>query len=215
MSYLTGGGAAEVTELESLDGPLLRSMTAVMAEAFRFDPMQEWLFPNERRRSARLRRAYELDVRHRLNGTATPVLCGQAGIAFWHPPTVDRLRSSTAVRVAPAYLSVAAHHPVRAPRVLREVLERRPPEPHWYLSHLAVDVGAQRAGIGRRLLDVGIRRADQDAIGVFLETANPANLAFYDAAGFRQVGIVRVPDVPPVWLLWRAPRSDGDGRDDL
>lgn len=178
-------------------------MTAVMAEAFRFDPMQEWLFPNERHRTARLRRVYELDVRHRLNGAATAALFGSAGIGFWEPPGAEPLSRATALRIAPGYLSVAAHHPVRARQVLRQVLERRPSEPHWYLSHLAVDVNRRRCGIGRRLLDVGIERAGRDGVGVYLETSNPTNLSFYDAAGFRQVGIVRVAGAPPVWLLWR------------
>lgn len=180
-------------------------MTSVMAEAFRFDPMQVWLFPNERHRTARLRRAYELDVRHRLNGSATPVVVGGSGIGFWHPPGSDRLTRSAALRVVPGYLSVAAQHPIRARRVLRQVLDRRPSESHWYLSHLAVDVGRQRAGIGRRLLDFGVERAANDGVGVYLETTNPTNLAFYDTAGFRQVGIVRVIGAPPVWLLWRPP----------
>ena len=194
-----------MTELELLDGGLLLSMTSIMAEAFRFDPMQVWLFPNERQRTSRLRRVYELDVLHRLNGTAFPVLISGSGIGFWHPPGATRLARSTALRVAPGYLSVAAHHPIRARQVLRQVLARRPTEPHWYLSHLAVDVGRQRAGVGRRLLDVGVQRAASDGVGVYLETSNPTNLAFYDAAGFRQVGIVRVPEAPPVWLLWRPP----------
>ncbi len=205
MSYSLDGAADDVTELERLNGRLLLSMTSIMAEAFRFDPMQVWLFPNEGHRTARLRRVYELDVIHRLNGTAAPVLIGGSGIGFWHPPGTDRLTRSTALRVAPGYLSVAAHHPIRARQVLRQVLARRPTEPHWYLSHLAVDVGRQRAGIGRRLLDFGIQRAAGDGVGVYLETANPTNLAFYDSAGFRQVGIVRVPEAPPVWLLWLPP----------
>lgn len=200
-----GGTADDVTELDLLNGRLLLSMTSIMAEAFRFDPMQVWLFPNERHRTARLRRAFELDVLHRLNGTATPVLIGGSGIGFWHPPGSDRLTRSAALRVAPGYLSVAAHHPIRARQVLRQVLSRRPTEPHWYLSHLAVDVSKQRVGIGRRLLECGVQRAADDGVGVYLETSNPTNLAFYDAAGFRQVGIVRVPEVPPVWLLWRPP----------
>lgn len=205
MSYTSALPADPPVQLDSLDGDLLRSMTAVMAEAFSHDPLQEWLFPNERRRTARLRRAYELDVRFRLNGTAIPFVCGLAGIGFWHPPGEGALRRSTTLRIAPAYLSVARHHPWRARQMLSQVLARRPPEPHWYLSHLAVASGHQRTGIGKRLLGVGIDRARADGVGVYLETSNPVNLAFYDAAGFVQVGVVRVEGVPPVWLLWRSP----------
>jgi ribosomal protein S18 acetylase RimI-like enzyme len=83
------------------------------------------------------------------------------------------------------------------------VERHRPDEPHWYVSHLAVAPEAQGRGIGGRLLDHGLRRADANHVGTYLETANPANLAFYARHGLREVGLVDVAGAPPVWLLWR------------
>jgi hypothetical protein len=53
------------------------------------------------------------------------------------------------------------------------------------------------------LLDVGLDLAARDGVGVYLETSNPNNLAFYARAGLRDAGEVRVTGAPPVWLLWR------------
>jgi len=102
---------------------------------------------------------------------------------------------------------VAAHHPLAGPRLLAAVLRLRPDEPHWYLSHLAVRPGDQGQGFGRTLLRWGIERADKDGVGTYLETANPDNLPFYRAAGYSQVGLVRVESAPKVWTLWRAPAA--------
>jgi ribosomal protein S18 acetylase RimI-like enzyme len=206
-------GSSHVTELPAVEGSLLPSLTSLLAEAFRDDPMVRWLFPNETRRVRRLRRTYELDVRHRLNGRAIPFVVQHSGVAFWHPPGDVTLPAWAALRIAPGYASVGARHPLRALRVLSEVIRRRPPDPHWYLSHLAVDPGHRSEGLGRRLLQVGCSRADHEGVGVYLETTNPANLAFYAAAGFQQAGCVEVPGAPPVWSLSRtAGRGPRPGR---
>jgi GNAT superfamily N-acetyltransferase len=155
----------------------------VLAEAFEYDPMQAWLFPNPRRRLQRLRRFYERDLAVRLEGTATVCLLGARAVAFWQPPAgCETLSIHSAIRLAPCFVSVAAHHPFAAMNVL----------------------GAVR-GLGRMLLQWGIERADEEGVGTYLETANPDNLPFYRAAGYSQVGLVRVDDAPNVWTLWRGP----------
>lgn len=184
-----------------------RRLAPLLADAFEDDPMQRWLFPNARRRHQRLRRFYELDLRHRLEGRCAVDLDGLAGVAFWHPPGDGATVSVRAgVRLAPAFVSVVAHHPVAAARTLAAVAARRPREPHWYLSHLAVAPGTQGRGVGGRLLQAGVERAVRDHVGVYLETANPANRGFYGARGFTEVGVVEVGSAPPVWLLWRPAR---------
>lgn len=187
-----------------LDTSERRALAVLLADAFVEDPMQRWLFPNDRHRRRRLRRFYELDLRHRLEGRCTVERLGPEGVAFWQPPG-DRatVPVRSAVRLAPAFLSVAAHHPAAAMRVLAAVAAARPDEPHWYLSHLAVAPSAQSRGVGSRLLRAGLVRADAEGVGVHLETANPANLAFYARHGFCEVGSVEVRSAPPVWLLWR------------
>jgi ribosomal protein S18 acetylase RimI-like enzyme len=178
----------------------------VLAEAFEYDPMQAWLFPNPRRRLQRLRRFYERDLAVRLEGTATVCLLGARAVAFWQPPAGgETLSIHSAIRLAPCFVSVAAHHPFAAMNVLGAVLRQRPREPHWYLTHLAVRPGDQGRGLGRILLQWGIERADEEGVGTYLETANPDNLPFYRAAGYSQVGLVRVDDAPNVWTLWRGP----------
>lgn len=192
---------------DRVSGRDLLLVSSMLAEAFRFDPMYEWLFPTASLRVPRLQRVFELEIQHGLNGRALPHLAGGEGCAFWHPPGERPISRRSGLRIASAYSSVAAHHPLAALRLKRAVHKRHPKEPHWYLSHFAVARPARGRGIGRRLLEAGMRLARRDGVGAYLETTNAKNLDFYRQHGFSQIGKVQPGDAPPVWLLWWSPRS--------
>lgn len=91
-----------------------------------------------------------------------------------------------------------------------------PAEPHWNLQVLGIRREAQGQGLGSRLLQPALPRADQDGIPCYLETADPANLDFYQRFGFeldRQHQLV--PHGPPHYSMRRPPqaksRSQGEG----
>lgn len=166
LQSLIVGDRSEIQRVDPPTGADANALAALLAEAFQDDPMQRWLFPNPLRRRRRLERFYRLDIRHRLAGRADVFRAGDHGVAFWHPPSDNSfLPMRSVVRIAPAFVSVAAHHPLRAGRVLGAVVRRRPRAPHWYLSHLAVRGRHRGTGIGRRLLDVGLDLAARDGGG--------------------------------------------------
>ncbi|WP_052323973.1 N-acetyltransferase [Flavihumibacter sp. ZG627] len=57
--------------------------------------------------------------------------------------------------------------------------------PHWYTMVVGVDPVHQGKGYGRKLLDPVIEKAAADGIPVYLETAQPTNVSFYQHLGFR------------------------------
>ncbi|MCG7857131.1 GNAT family N-acetyltransferase [Flavihumibacter sp.] len=59
------------------------------------------------------------------------------------------------------------------------------PMPHWYTMVIGVDPVHQGKGYGRILLDPVLEQAAADGIPVYLETAQPANVSFYQHLGFR------------------------------
>ena len=65
-----------------------------------------------------------------------------------------------------------------------------PPEPHYYLGVIGVAPEAKGKRVGAALLDAFCRisAADPLSCGVYLETGNPENLAFYKRHGFQVRG---------------------------
>jgi ribosomal protein S18 acetylase RimI-like enzyme len=59
-----------------------------------------------------------------------------------------------------------------------------PAEPHWNLQVLGIRREAQGQGLGSQLLQPVLSRADRDGVPCYLETADPANLPFYQRFGF-------------------------------
>lgn len=195
-----------MTDISALPPADRAEIVDLLVAAFFNDPMQSWLFPRPGTRAEHLRRFYDLNMAHRLAESAQVQRAGRHAVGFWHPPdTPDHLSASTALRLIPAVAPVLRHHPLKAARVLRAVLQRRPTEAHWYLSHLAVHPDHQGRGYGQRLLRHGIDQAEAAGVGVYLETANSDNLVFYQASGLHEVGVVRVAGAPTVWCLWWSP----------
>lgn len=78
------------------------------------------------------------------------------------------------------------------------ILERyHPPEPHHYLMFLGVHPEFQRQGYGRALLDELHARSEVHprSTGVYLETANPKNVEFYQYFGYHLLAQVPIRDV--------------------
>ena len=70
------------------------------------------------------------------------------------------------------------------------VAKCKPSAPHYYLGVIGVDPKMHGLGIGRQLLNAFCRLSAEDPIssGVYLETAQPSNVLFYEHAGFAVTG---------------------------
>jgi ribosomal protein S18 acetylase RimI-like enzyme len=78
----------------------------------------------------------------------------------------------------------------RAISAIDVVSRNRPPQPHLYLNVLGVEPNLQRRHFGVALLD-WLRdqtRLRKDLIGVYLETATEANVAYYSHLGYGVTG---------------------------
>lgn len=66
----------------------------------------------------------------------------------------------------------------------------KPATPHHYLGVIGVDPGLQGQGLGQQLLRAFCdgSAADPASTGVYLETASPTNVGFYERAGFVETG---------------------------
>lgn len=66
----------------------------------------------------------------------------------------------------------------------------KPSVPHYYLGVIGTDPTSQGLGIGSQLLKAFCEASAGDPLssGVYQETAQPANLKFYERAGFVETG---------------------------
>ncbi|MDQ3481639.1 MAG: GNAT family N-acetyltransferase [Actinomycetota bacterium] len=188
----------------TLDRFEVDALGRVLSQAFFDDPVYSWLFPNPANRRRQLHAFFKREIRYRLRTTQVILDAEHRAVAFWHPPGTWN-SSVRAVGVVPAFVSLIGPRAWRAYRLLLDVDARHPSDAHWYLSHLAVSSSVRSLGIGTQLVCAGLELADADATGTYLETANPANVAFYRRNGFESTGTVTVAGAPAIETMWRPP----------
>lgn len=186
---------------------------AVLARAFWRDPFFSY-FVRDPLLEYRLQPGFQRDsldspravgeVTVATEGPDGPIL----GVAAWVPPdppgSARWRRFREVVLLAPTLARI--RHRRLAFAVLAECDRRHPTGPHRYLALLGTDPGAQGRGVGARLVQAGLDRADAEGVPTYLETQTAANVAWYARFGFTEVGTVRVGHAPPLWLLQREPR---------
>ena len=83
-----------------------------------------------------------------------------------------------------------------------------PGEPHYYLFLLGALPECQGQGVGSAMIAHVLRKCDQENLPAYLENSKQENLAFYQGHGFEVVDKIRFGhSAPPVWLMWREPRT--------
>ena len=156
-------------------------------------PTFRHVFPDPRRRARALRAFFSATVRDAIPlGSALATWRGPqvAATAVWLPPGGFPWSTRRKLAATPALTRVLLADPRAFPTFVRygaNVERAQPSEPHWYLEVLSVRPEHQRHGLGSRLVRPIIERADRDGVPCHLETADPANVAFYRQFGFEVV----------------------------
>ena len=85
---------------------------------------------------------------------------------------------------------------------------KHPVKPHYYLFTIATLPEKLGQGVGGSLMKPMTDRFDKQNVGAYLENSRTANLPFYHRHGFEVTEEIQLPnDGPPMWLMWREPRS--------
>jgi ribosomal protein S18 acetylase RimI-like enzyme len=103
----------------------------------------------------------------------------------------------------------------RAVAALDTLSRNRPPQPHLYLNVLGVEPILQRRHFGVALLEwlANQTALRTDLIGVYLETATEANVAYYSHRGYRVTGEI-FPLGVPMWQMLQPRAIGGPSRSD-
>lgn len=202
--------------IEDLGDDRLHDASVVSARAFLTYPQWTALWPDGRWRRARVLYAlYRAVLADALDHGIVEAAVDDGevvGVAAWLPPGAYPAPVSRQIRQAPAAVKALIAFPGRARQAAQAAarIERAHPDepPHWFLSTVAVDPGAQRTGLGRRLVRPHLATLDRHGQPCYLETADPRNVAWYERLGFAVCGEVATFDGgPTLWSMWRDPTS--------
>ena len=187
---------------------------AALARAFHDDPLQSYIFPDSEERAARSPAHFSALLEYGLKyGEVFSTPEATHGAAVWLGPDawdvseekaaasgLDRLPSILGEEAAARFSGVLnAAEPLHRTAV---------PPKHWYVMVIGVCPTEQGKGIGRKLLQPMIDRAESEGLPVYLETAQPGNIAFYEQLGFRVIGEIDEPKSGlRLWAFRRDPAS--------
>ena len=151
------------------------------------------VFPDARRRARALAPFFRATVRDAVPFGAVQAAGDGAAVlavAVWLPPGTFPWSALRKARATPSFMRVFAAYPSAFGSFGRygSNAERvHPRERHWYLEVLGVRPGSQRQGLGTRLIQPVLDRADADCLPCFLETSDRANVPYYERFGFSVV----------------------------
>jgi ribosomal protein S18 acetylase RimI-like enzyme len=174
-------------------------------------PTFRYVFPDPRRRARALRAFFSATVRDAIPfGSALGVWrdkdVGATGV--WLPPGGFPWSTRRKATATGAFARVLIADPRAFPTFARygaNVERAHPREPHWYLEVLSVRPEHQRQGLGSQLVTPILERADRDGVPCYLETADPANVAFYERFGFAVINAALevIPAGPTLIVMQR------------
>jgi GNAT superfamily N-acetyltransferase len=185
-------------------------MAAMLGRAFVDDPVAAYVFPGAPGREDRLRRFFELQLRHNyLPRGEVYTVPGWLGAALWLPPSPAA--SSVADVLAHLSLVLILAGRLLAMRRLSVLLAgHHPRRPHYYLGTIGTEPAHQHQGVGSALLDPVLHRCDSDGVPAYLECSKLENVSFYRSHGFEVAEEVTAPlGGPTLWLMWRDSPASG------
>lgn len=208
--------------IRAAGGDDLPAVSDLLTEVFSTDPLMRAITAPAPDPLVALRHLHEAELSHHyLSGApATPVAVDVAtggggellGVALWDAPSQEGANPSGPLGPGDCRGQVPAGIDLE---VLGGAWELclldgqlceavRPLEPHWYLYMIAVSKRARGLGVGSRLLERGLGRADAAGVTTHLESTTLASKRLYERHGFREVAqIGPCGPLPRYWALTR------------
>ena len=185
----------------------------VLTDAFMDDPMYQVIFPDPEDRAKGLNAVWNGILKYSQKYGEVYTTPEVAGAACWLSPGntevtfVGQIRTGLALYRALMKFSAEERTDFMHAMDFVDVEHKRLVQgPHWYLWALGVSPDHQGKGIGGRLLEPVMARAEEKGIPCYLEVVTETNVAFYEECGFKVIwdGDTPIQGVH-VWMMLRDP----------
>ena len=185
----------------------------VLTQAFHDDPMWTIIFPEKEERTRSLGWLWEALVGYCLVYGEVYTTSQVKGAACWLAPgnTEQTLWRSlrTGLGFVRAVMKFEADSRGRFMNVMNYAdaeHKRLMKTPHWYLWALGVEPNSQGQGVGGRLIQPVLARADAEGLPCYLETETEGNVVFYQKRGFDVLSAGEVPGHGvKIWTMVKKP----------
>ena len=179
-----------------------RKLADLTAKAFAEDPVNRWIFGNERAIASCFRvLARELYIKHGICH-----LAGDTGAAMWaHSEAMKPLSKLAELSLGLGLARHGSHGALKRAVGAGEIMEANHPKPpHLYLFTIGVVPSARGTGQGHALLAPVLDACDRAGLPCYLENSNPDNFGFYSAHSFEHMKHFEAGDGgPPLQAMWR------------
>ena len=176
-------------EIGIISEEALPATARALANAFFKDPLQNYTFPDDVERREKSPAHFAAALNYGLKFGEVYAAGNGAGASIWLKPgeteiTDDRADAAGFTQL-PDQIGAEAFGRFFSVIAFGDKYHKEDaPEPHWYTMVLGVDPGFQGQGYGRALLQPVIDKAKESNTPIYLETAQPENVAFYRKMGF-------------------------------
>jgi GNAT superfamily N-acetyltransferase len=180
---------------------------AALGPAFFDDPVMRWCIPDDERRRRVLPQFFELYAQTFLPYGEVYVTADLTGAALWAPPGQPAVDDRDADDFAERMEDILSVDAARTGELEALLDAHHPHDPLFYLQFLGVEPAQQGHGVGSALMAPVLERCDREGLPAYLDATSARNRILYERHGFRTIAEIAPASGPPLWQMWRDPRS--------
>ena len=188
-----------------------KEFTGILSRAFYNDPFYVWIMPDDNKRIQQIEWWMRILLKYTLLYGEIHYTEDRKAVAMWlgpdRPIVNDFKIFSMGLILYP--IKIGIRNFMRALDVSGQwdKEHKKMDKRHYYLMVIAVEPELQGKGIGSRLMQLGLKNADNDGLECFLETVTPEDVQFYRKHNFDVIFNKGFGLKDQYWIMTRKPSA--------
>ena len=187
----------------------INEFSGLLSRAFYDDPFYEWIMPDDNKRGSEINWWMKILLQYTYKYGDILYTEDRKAVSMWlgpDNPMVNDLRMfSMGLILYPFKIGFRNFYRVLDITGQWDREHKKMNKRHYYLMVIAVEPDFQGKGIGSRLLQVGLDKADKEGLECFLETVTPEDVKFYEKHNWKVILNNGFGVNEQYWLMTREP----------